>query len=151
MPPMFDDTPVPQPPPSATAAFWRALRLRCPACGGGPVFLRWLRICPACPACGISLARGERGYWLGAYFVNLMAAETLFAGLLGAALWWTWPTPPWDAIEWALAAAMVVFPFVLYPWSHTLFLAFDLLMRPPAPEDFEAPREPSPIVPRRSR
>lgn len=149
--PMFHETPVPQPPPSATAAFWRALRLRCPACGGGPVFLRWLRICPACPACGISLARGERGYWLGAYFVNLMAAETLFAGLLGAALWWTWPTPPWDVIEWALAAAMVVCPFVLYPWSHTLFLAFDLLMRPPAAEDFEAPREPSPVVPRRGR
>jgi len=30
-------------------------------------------------------------------------------------------------------------------------LAFDLLMRPPAAEDFEAPREPSPLVPRRSR
>jgi hypothetical protein len=104
-----------------------------------------------CPACGISLGRGERGYWLGAYFVNLMAVETVFAGLLGLALWWTWPDPPWEAIEWGLAVAMLVFPFVLYPWSHTLFLAFDLLMRPPAEEDFAAPREPSPALPRRSR
>jgi hypothetical protein len=83
--------------------------------------------------------------------VNLMAVETLFAGLLGVALWWTWPTPPWEAIEWTLAAAMVVFPFLLYPWSHTLFLAFDLLMRPPTAEDFAAPPEPSPAVPRRRR
>ncbi len=136
---------------SAAAVFERALRLRCPACGGGPVFLRWYRICPVCPACGISFARGERGYWLGAYFINLMAVEALFAGLFGIALWWTWPDPPWEAIEWGLAAAMVLFPFLLYPWSHTLFLAFDLLMRPPTEEDFAGPREPSPVLPRRSR
>lgn len=145
------DPPAPLPRPTAGAAFWRALRLRCPACGGGPVFLRWLRICPVCPSCGFNLARGERGYWLGAYFINLMAVETLFAGLLGLALWWTWPDPPWEAIEWGLAATMVVSPFLLYPWSHTLFLAFDLLMRPPAPPDFEAPRERAPAVHRRSR
>jgi hypothetical protein len=31
----------------------------------------------------------------------------------------------------------VLVPFVTYPFSKTIFLAFDLVFRPPAPEDFE--------------
>jgi uncharacterized protein (DUF983 family) len=143
--------PVVPPRPAVASAFWRALPLRCPACGGGPVFLRWLRISPACPSCGLSFARGERGYWLGAYFVNLMVVETLFAVMFGVALWWTWPDPPWEGIEWGLGAAMVVSPFLLYPWSHTIFLAFDLLFRPPMPEDFDAPHERAPAFRRPGR
>jgi hypothetical protein len=39
---------------------------------------------------------------------------------------------------------MVVFPVIFFPFSKTLFLAFDLLMRPPDDEDFAAPHEISP-------
>ena len=45
---------------------------------------------------------------------------------------------------------MVVFPFFFFPFSKTLFLAFDLLMRPPDEHDFSAPHEQSP-QPRRAR
>ena len=38
---------------------------------------------------------------------------------------------------------MVVFPFVFFPFSKTLFLAFDLLVRPPEAHEFDAPHEPS--------
>jgi len=31
---------------------------------------------------------------------------------------------------------MVIAPFLFYPFSKTLFLAFDLIFRPPSPEDF---------------
>ena len=82
MPAVFEWPTVPPRPPVASA-FWRAARLHCPACGGGPVFLSWLRIGPACPSCGLNFTRGERGYWLGAYFVNLMAVEAIFAVMLG--------------------------------------------------------------------
>ena len=68
---------------SRVEPFRRALLLRCPACGGGPVFLRWLRMAPACATCGLRFGRGEPGYWLGAYFLNLVAAETVFAALFG--------------------------------------------------------------------
>ena len=149
MPAVFEWPTVPPRPPAASA-FWRAARLHCPACGGGPVFLSWLRIGPACPSCGLNFTRGERGYWLGAYFVNLMAVEAIFAVMLGLALWWTWPTPPWEGIELGLGITMLVSPFLLYPWSHTIFLAFDLLFRPPAPEDYEAPHEPAPALRRRN-
>jgi hypothetical protein len=32
---------------------------------------------------------------------------------------------------------MIGAPFIFYPFSKTLFLAFDLIFRPPASEDFE--------------
>jgi hypothetical protein len=37
--------------------------------------------------------------------------------------------------EWVLPAAMVLFPILFYPWSKTLYLAFDLLFRPPEPHE----------------
>ena len=36
---------------------------------------------------------------------------------------------------------MVVFPVFFFPYSKTLFLAFDLLVRPPTEEDFAVPHE----------
>jgi uncharacterized protein (DUF983 family) len=138
------------PQPRPWQAFRRAVLLRCPLCGGGPVFLRWLRMAPSCPSCGLQFGRGESGYWVGAYFINLMAAETVFSALLGVVLWWTWPDPPWGALVWGLATAMVLAPVAAYPLSHTLFLAFDLLCRPPTPEDVDAPHEPARAVRRHS-
>jgi uncharacterized protein (DUF983 family) len=39
-------------PHSFWAAAARGLRCRCPRCGEGPLFARWLQVEPACPACG---------------------------------------------------------------------------------------------------
>lgn len=125
------------------APFVRALRLRCPHCGGGPIFTSWSRLLPACPVCGLGLERGEHGYWLGAYFFNLMAVETAFSVWVAGFLFWTWPDPPWDLFQVTTVILMVTVPFVFFPFSKTLFLAFDLLVRPPEDEDFAAPREPS--------
>ena len=32
-------------------AMWRGVRLRCPACGEGKLFARYLKVADACPAC----------------------------------------------------------------------------------------------------
>jgi hypothetical protein len=53
----------------------------------------------------------------------------------------TWPDPPWDFFQVTTIVLMVVFPFAFFPFSKTLFLAFDLLIRPPGEEDFAAPHE----------
>jgi len=126
------------------AHFVRALRLRCPHCGGGPIFTSWSRLLPACPVCGLGLERGEQGYWLGAYFFNLMAMETVFAVWVAGFLLATWPTPPWRLFQVTTVLLMAVVPVVCFPFSKTLFLAFDLLVRPPDAEDFAAPHEQSP-------
>ena len=56
----------------------------------------------------------------------------IFLGLLIA----TWPSPPWDLLLYGGAVLMVIAPFLFYPFSKTLFLAVDLIVRPPSPEDF---------------
>lgn len=125
-------------------SFVRAMRLRCPHCGGGPIFTSWSRLLPSCPVCGLGLERGEQGYWLGAYFFNLMAVETVFTVWVAGFLAVTWPDPPWALFQATTVALMVITPFLFFPFSKTLFLAFDLVVRPPDADDFAAPREASP-------
>jgi uncharacterized protein (DUF983 family) len=117
--------------------FWQAARLRCPNCGGGPLFSYWVRMRERCPVCGIRLERGEEGYQVGAYMFNIVAAELIFATIFLGVLVYTWPTPPWDELLFGGVAIMISAPFIFYPFSKTLFLAFDLVFRPPAPEDFD--------------
>jgi uncharacterized protein (DUF983 family) len=121
---------------AALISVWRALRLRCPRCGAGKVTVRWLGLRPACPSCALRLDRGESDYWLGAMLFNLIAAETLFAAGLVTVLVLTWPDPPWDALQWGSIIAMIVAPLILFPFTKLLWLAFDLVFRPPTPKDF---------------
>lgn len=123
--------------------FLRALRLRCPACGGGPVLLSWFRLAPSCPSCGLRFERGEEGYWVGSYMFNIVASELLFAALGVVVVLATWPTPPWTALTLGGVALMVLAPFLFLPFSKVLFLAFDLLFRPPSDADYAAPPEPA--------
>jgi len=101
----------------------------------------WSHLVPNCPVCGLGLERGERGYWLGAYFFNLMAVEAVFSIWVPGFLWWTWPNPPWGLLQITTVLLMVLFPVFFFPYSKTLFLAFDLLVRPPTEEDFAMPHE----------
>jgi uncharacterized protein (DUF983 family) len=124
--------------------YTRALRLRCPGCGGGPVFVSWLRMCPSCPSCGLRYDREPQGgYWVGSNTINLFATEAVFAVVFTGSLFLTWPDPPWDLITWGDVALMVLFPVFFFPYSKTLFIAVDLTFRPREPGDFEQPQEPA--------
>ena len=48
---------------------WRAVRLRCPACGGAQIFRGWFAMHDACPACGRRFHR-DAGYFLGSIYFN---------------------------------------------------------------------------------
>lgn len=108
----------------------RALRLRCPRCGGGPLFVHWLQMKEKCPTCGLRLERGESGYQVGSYMFNIVLSEMLFAAVFLAVVLWTWPSPPWKLLQYGGGALMLVAPFALFPFCRTLFLACDLLIRP---------------------
>ena len=114
----------------ALLLFWRAMRLRCPNCGGGPVFRSWFRMRPYCPACGLPLERGEQGYQVGSYMFNIIAAELIFVLVFLAVVLITWPSPPWRLLQYGGIILMILAPVILFPFSKTLFLAFDLLFRP---------------------
>ena len=117
----------------------RGLLRRCPLCAGGDLFRNWVDPRPTCPRCQLKLNRGEGDFFLGAYTLNFIAAELILAGFLALALFLTWPDVPWDWLFWIGAPLVVLGPILLYPVSRTLWLAFDLAMRPPGPDDFPEP------------
>lgn len=114
----------------------RAFARRCPNCGSRGIFRSYLHARDTCPGCGIKLDRGERDFFIGAYTINLIVAELVvfFGGL--AVLLATWPEVPWTTLTWGLAAAVVIVPIVLYPFSKQVWLALDLVFRPAEGADF---------------
>lgn len=113
--------------------FWgkvgRAVLLRCPRCGGGKILESWFALHHRCPTCGLAFARGEvSDYWLGSYAINLVFAEGLAAVIALVVLWLTWPSSmPAQVTGTVLAIAL---PILLFPFSRTLWLAWDLSFRP---------------------
>ena len=113
----------------------RAARLRCPHCGGGRLLESWFRLRPRCPTCGLRLDRGEEDFFLGAMMFNLVLSEGLLAlGLVGL-LVATWPDVPWTFLQFGFVALMVLAPFFFFPFSKTIWLASDILMRPVTEEE----------------
>lgn len=114
---------------------WRAARLRCPACGGGPVMLGWMKPRPRCASCGMRTDRGEHDFFLGAMMFNLALAEGCLTLVLLAVAIAMYPRVPWTFFEYGGPVLMVLAPFIFYPFSRTIWLAFDLLLRPLTPEE----------------
>jgi uncharacterized protein (DUF983 family) len=101
------------------------------------MFDGWFAQRQRCDACGFRFDRNEEeDYWLGAYLLNFMATEVLFALLLGVVLLATWPRAPWQAIIWVGAVQMIATPILSYPLTKALWLAGDLIFRPPTEADF---------------
>ncbi|MGQ0646022.1 MAG: DUF983 domain-containing protein [Gemmatimonadaceae bacterium] len=113
----------------------RAITLRCPNCGGGPVLEHWFRMRQRCGRCKLSIERGESDYFIGAMMFNLVLAEGLFAVLFVGFLMIRWPLVPWDTIQIVAPLGMVAAPVLLYPISKLMWLAFDLAFRPNGPGD----------------
>lgn len=108
----------------------RGIRRRCPNCGGGGLFTRWVKMKGSCPSCHLLLDRGETDYFLGGYTVNFVVSELLIVlgGMAGVIL--TWPNVPWSLVTWGLAVLMILAPIAFYPFAKTLWLALDLALRP---------------------
>jgi len=109
----------------------RALTLRCPRCGARGLWVSWFRMKERCPSCGFPLQRGEEhDYWIGGYMFNIVLSEMLAVLVVGGAILITWPNVPWRPIWFGAIALMVAAPFLLFPLSRIVWLAFDLMFRP---------------------
>jgi uncharacterized protein (DUF983 family) len=113
----------------------RALTLRCPDCGGRGLFRNWLQLKARCPHCALKLDRDHPDHFVGAYLVNLIIAEVLFAAILGVWLVTVWPEVPWNRIQVVAVLAMIISPLVTYPFTRTVWLAADLIFDPPKASD----------------
>ena len=65
--------------PRVRQTLWRGARRRCPHCGCGPVFVRWVRMHDRCSACGLQFLRNQGDTWL--YWV-LMDRIPIAIGLI---------------------------------------------------------------------
>jgi uncharacterized protein (DUF983 family) len=125
-------------PRDAARRFGRALLLRCPNCGGGPILKHWLKLRVRCGNCGLRTERGEHDYFMGSMMLNFV----MTGGLLLVAIYTLLITngatdSTWDMLQWGGPVAMVVLPFVLFPFSKLVWLAFDIMLRPVTEQELE--------------
>ena len=108
----------------------RALRRRCPNCGGRGIFKGWWALRDRCPTCNHLYAR-EDGYWVMAIIINTAVTEAIFGILFVGGLILTAPDFPWVPLLAIGVGANLIVPVLFYPFSKTLWVAADLYMHPP--------------------
>ena len=121
---------------STAVKFGRALLLRCPRCGGPGILRGWFKMTDRCRTCGLALERGESSeFWIGAYVFNLVAGEVIAIGVPIVWMIASSPNQPWTRIEITALVLAVTLPLLFFPFSRTLWLAWDLSFRPVEPGD----------------
>ncbi|HET6680078.1 MAG TPA: DUF983 domain-containing protein [Gemmatimonadaceae bacterium] len=115
----------------------RALTLRCPNCGRGPVMRHWFRMRERCGHCGLRIERGEEDYFIGSMMFNLVLAEGVFVVLFIGTLFVTWPDVPWDTVEWVAPLLALLAPLLFFPFSKLVWLGFDIMLRPVTEDELD--------------
>src|SRR4051812_30053963 len=127
--------------PSAAMMLLRAMGRRCPNCGARGIFAGYTTLRENCPTCGLRLQRGENDYFIGAYLLNLVAVELLFALLLGVVVVMTYPDTPWNLLQYAAVVLILGGALICYPFAKSLWLAADLIFRPLSDQELAWHRE----------
>lgn len=110
----------------------RGLVKHCPLCGSGKLFAGWFRMKERCPGCGYLFER-EEGFFLGAYVINLVIAQGAVIVLaVVPAIVLLARNPDTSIVPMVVAgvAGAILAPLVFYPFSKTIWTAFDLILRP---------------------
>ena len=127
--------------PSNLRMLLRALARRCPNCGAPGIFRSYTELRESCPRCGLRLQRGESDYFIGAYLLNLVAVELLFALLLAVVVIATYPDTPWVLLQWSGLVLIVAGAVLCYPFAKGVWLAADLMFRPMTERELHWHRE----------
>jgi uncharacterized protein (DUF983 family) len=125
--------------PTKGQAYGRAMRLRCPVCGRGRLF-RGMTMLARCTNCGFRYER-EEGYFTNTVVVNYAIAclPILFIVAPLAYL-----RPHAIALEIGIGFLFaIVLPILCFRHVRSLWLATDVLVRPPVPVEFAAPDAPA--------
>lgn len=112
----------PAPRPSLETLIGRALRLRCPRCGTGRLFIGWFTMPERCSECGLKYERAP-GYFLGSSYINYgltAVALTILYVALHFGLGWTN-----RELTFPLVTFCVLFPLFSFRHARALWLALD--------------------------
>lgn len=115
----------------------RAVRRRCPNCGSPGAFVGYWKLAPHCPVCGHKFLR-EPGYWVGAVIFNTTLVIVAFLLTFAVFLLTTWPEVPWDWLARTAIGVTIIVPVLFYPWAQTMWMAYDLYVHPPEPQEIDA-------------
>ena len=109
--------------PRLSQVLARGLRQRCPACGKGPLFSRWMRVAERCRDCGERIAprAGDTwGFWvLGDRLFVVIPVVLLYLGI----------RPPTVAWRIAVLAAIIVPLILTMPHRMGVCVGLDYLTR----------------------
>ncbi len=116
------DAPPPRPRPPLETLLARALRLRCPRCGEGPLFTSLFSMLERCPHCRLKYERAP-GYYLGSAYFNygFLAILTTFSYIIlryGVGI-------PTATLKYPLLAIAVVLPLFTFRYARAVWLAMD--------------------------
>lgn len=126
--------------PSASCMFLRALLLKCPFCGSRRTFIRrWLGRYPRCRSCGIRWQR-EHGSEIGAIGLNTILTFVSIGIGMVVAFVATAPDFPVRSLMVGFMSAAVVLPVLFYPFTNTLWLAFELQVHKPDEQELAEAR-----------
>lgn len=115
------------PPRNRRTILIRGLRRRCPWCGQGELFSRWLKIRERCPRCGLIFEREEASF-LGSLTLNFGVTVAAWIALLVTWLAMTLPDVRWQPLLVTSMAVVILLPIILYPFTKTTWAAIDLLL-----------------------
>jgi uncharacterized protein (DUF983 family) len=102
--------------------WWRALRLRCTACGRAPIFRGWFAMHETCAACGRRFNR-DAGYLLGSVYFNYGVTASIVVVMYFAMFFGDVLSNEQRLI--ALSAFGVLFPIWFFRYARALWMAFD--------------------------
>ena len=120
--------------PSNGKLLGRGVILRCPQCGSGGLFRRWLLMRDDCPRCDLHFERVE-GQWIGAIAMNTILTLVVLLGLIGVGFGLSYPDSPPPGLLVACLVAAGLGPLFWHPFSRTVWLAIDLALRPVSAEE----------------
>lgn len=110
-------------PPRVRTVLWRGVRRRCPHCGRGPLFVRWITFHERCAVCGLVLLRNQGDTWL---FWIVMDRIPILAGI--AAIYFGFRITGW--LSGLLFFLAIAGPLVLtMPQRQGVALALSYLSR----------------------
>lgn len=109
--------------PNILKILFRGIRRRCPNCGKGPLFRKWVDVLDTCPQCGLKYLRNQGDAW-----AFQLILDRLFLFLPIVAIYFSFlPENFWHLA--GLFGTMILLFIYFTPHRNGFYLAMDFLTR----------------------
>ena len=110
--------------PKLSALLWRGWRKKCPQCGDGGLYARWMKVRERCPVCGLVYLPNQGDLWGALVFLDRALFLIPFIVLVYFRLW-----HPNGIAFYVLSGGMLFLLIFTLPQRNGVALAIDYLIR----------------------